>query len=77
MKNICRILTLIIVTIAFFSCSSMGEKKENTNKEKLYGTYIGENGAYQKIEDRIAVCRKHLEKSVDWKGPVVGINSSQ
>ena len=26
------------------------------------------------IEDRIAVCRKHLEKSVDWKGPVVGIN---
>ncbi|MBL0233657.1 MAG: tRNA dihydrouridine synthase DusB [Chitinophagaceae bacterium] len=26
------------------------------------------------IEDRVAVCRKHLEKSVQWKGPVVGIN---
>ncbi len=26
------------------------------------------------IEDRIAVCRKHLQRSVEWKGPVVGIN---
>jgi nifR3 family TIM-barrel protein len=26
------------------------------------------------IEDRIAVCRKHLKKSVEWKNPVVGIN---
>jgi tRNA-dihydrouridine synthase B len=26
------------------------------------------------LEERIVVCRKHLEKSVDWKGPVVGIN---
>ncbi|MBI1344007.1 MAG: tRNA dihydrouridine synthase DusB [Terrimonas sp.] len=26
------------------------------------------------IEDRVAVCRKHLYKSVEWKGPVVGIN---
>jgi nifR3 family TIM-barrel protein len=26
------------------------------------------------IEDRIVVCRKHLQKSVEWKGPVVGIN---
>jgi tRNA-dihydrouridine synthase B len=26
------------------------------------------------IEDRIAVCKKHLQKSVEWKGPVVGIN---
>lgn len=26
------------------------------------------------IENRIAVCRKHLVKSVEWKGPVVGIN---
>ncbi|MFT3932420.1 MAG: tRNA dihydrouridine synthase DusB [Chitinophagaceae bacterium] len=25
------------------------------------------------IEDRIAVCRKHLYKSFEWKGPVVGI----
>ena len=26
------------------------------------------------IEDRIAVCKKHLYKSVEWKNPVVGIN---
>jgi nifR3 family TIM-barrel protein len=26
------------------------------------------------IEDRVAVCRKHLYHSVNWKGPVVGIN---
>lgn len=26
------------------------------------------------IEDRVAVCRKHLRKSVEWKNPVVGIN---
>jgi tRNA-dihydrouridine synthase B len=26
------------------------------------------------IEDRVAVCRKHLQRSVEWKGPVVGIN---
>ena len=26
------------------------------------------------IEERIAVCRKHLQKSVEWKNPVVGIN---
>ena len=26
------------------------------------------------IEDRIAVCRKHLMKIVEWKNPVVGIN---
>jgi len=26
------------------------------------------------VEDRVAVCRKHLQKSVEWKGPVVGIN---
>jgi tRNA-dihydrouridine synthase B len=26
------------------------------------------------IEDRIGVCRKHLHRSVEWKGPVVGIN---
>ena len=25
------------------------------------------------IEDRIAVCKKHLHKSFEWKGPVVGI----
>jgi tRNA-dihydrouridine synthase B len=26
------------------------------------------------LEERIAVCRKHLRKSLEWKGPVVGIN---
>jgi nifR3 family TIM-barrel protein len=26
------------------------------------------------IEDRVAVCRKHLRKSIEWKNPVVGIN---
>ena len=26
------------------------------------------------IEDRVAVCRKHLFKSVEWKNPIVGIN---
>jgi len=26
------------------------------------------------VEDRVAVCRKHLHQSVSWKGPVVGIN---
>jgi nifR3 family TIM-barrel protein len=25
------------------------------------------------VEDRVAVCRKHLHKSVEWKGPIVGI----
>jgi tRNA-dihydrouridine synthase B len=26
------------------------------------------------IEERVAVARKHLHKSVEWKGPIVGIN---
>jgi tRNA-dihydrouridine synthase B len=26
------------------------------------------------LKERIDVCRKHLQKSVEWKGPVVGIN---
>ncbi len=26
------------------------------------------------LEERLVVCRKHLQKSVEWKGPVVGIN---
>ena len=26
------------------------------------------------LDERLAVCKKHLEKSVNWKGPVVGIN---
>jgi len=34
----------------------------------------GEHLAPPTIEDRVAVCRKHLYKSVEWKGPIVGIN---
>jgi nifR3 family TIM-barrel protein len=26
------------------------------------------------LEERVAVCRKHLHRSVEWKNPVVGIN---
>ncbi|MEO6329157.1 MAG: tRNA dihydrouridine synthase DusB [Ginsengibacter sp.] len=26
------------------------------------------------IEERVAVCKKHLQRSYEWKGPVVGIN---
>jgi tRNA-dihydrouridine synthase len=26
------------------------------------------------LEERIAVCKKHLHRSVEWKGPIVGIN---
>ncbi|MFT3946768.1 MAG: tRNA dihydrouridine synthase DusB [Agriterribacter sp.] len=33
----------------------------------------GEHAAPPALEERIAVCRKHLHKSVEWKGPVVGI----
>jgi tRNA-dihydrouridine synthase B len=39
--------------------------------------YFFETGEYLQpptIEQRIAVCRKHLYKSIEWKGHVVGIN---
>lgn len=26
------------------------------------------------LEERVEVCRKHLRKSLEWKGPIVGIN---
>jgi len=26
------------------------------------------------LEERIVVCKKHLHKSIEWKGPIVGIN---
>jgi tRNA-dihydrouridine synthase B len=26
------------------------------------------------LEERLEVCRKHLKKSIEWKGPIVGIN---
>ena len=34
----------------------------------------GEHLKPPSIEDRLMVCRKHLQKSIEWKGPVVGIN---
>ncbi len=34
----------------------------------------GEHLPAPTIQDRVAVCRKHLEKSVEWKNPIVGIN---
>lgn len=34
----------------------------------------GEHLPSPTVEDRVAVCRKHLQKSLEWKGPVVGIN---
>lgn len=34
----------------------------------------GEHLPSPTIADRIAVCRKHLNLSIQWKGPVVGIN---
>ncbi|MFL9481586.1 tRNA dihydrouridine synthase DusB [Chitinophagaceae bacterium LWZ2-11] len=34
----------------------------------------GELPPFPTVEERIAVCKKHLQKSVEWKGPIVGIN---
>src|SRR5215467_7257956 len=34
----------------------------------------GEHAAPPTVEERVAVCKKHLQKSVEWKNPVVGIN---
>ena len=34
----------------------------------------GEHLPSPTVEDRVAVCRKHLQKSLEWKGPIVGIN---
>jgi len=39
--------------------------------------YFLETGEYlppPTVVDRVAICRKHLRKSVEWKNPVVGIN---
>lgn len=34
----------------------------------------GEELSSPTVEERVEVCKKHLQKSVEWKGPVVGIN---
>ncbi len=33
----------------------------------------GEHLPSPSLKDRVAVCKKHLHKSVEWKGPIVGI----
>jgi nifR3 family TIM-barrel protein len=42
--------------------------------EIKYFLETGEYLAPPTVEDRVAVCRKHLRKSVEWKNHVVGIN---
>ena len=34
----------------------------------------GELMAAPSVEERVQVCRQHLRKSIEWKGPIVGIN---
>jgi tRNA-dihydrouridine synthase B len=34
----------------------------------------GELMAPPSVEERVQVCRQHLRKSIEWKGPIVGIN---
>jgi nifR3 family TIM-barrel protein len=42
--------------------------------EIKYFLRTGEHLSPPTIEQRIEVCRKHLYKSVEWKGPIVGVN---
>src|SRR3954464_3903623 len=42
-------------------------------REIKYFIKHGERMAPPSLEERIAVCKKHLSESVSWKGPVVGI----
>lgn len=43
-------------------------------KEIRHYLNTGEHLPAPTIEERIAVCRKHLHRSYEWKGPVAGIN---
>lgn len=43
------------------------------NEIKHYSA-TGEHLPPPTIEERVAVAKKHLHKSVEWKGPIVGIN---
>lgn len=43
------------------------------NEIKHYNA-TGEHLPPPTIEERVAVAKKHLHKSVEWKGPIVGIN---
>lgn len=42
-------------------------------REIKHYTRTGELPAAPTVEERVAVCKKHLHKSLDWKGPIVGI----
>jgi len=42
--------------------------------EIKYFLSTGEHLSPPTIEQRIEVCRKHLYKSLEWKGPIVGVN---
>ena len=42
-------------------------------REIKHFVQTGEMLAPPSIEERVAVCKKHLHKSFEWKGPVVGI----
>jgi tRNA-dihydrouridine synthase B len=42
--------------------------------EIKYFMQTGQHLPSPSIAERVSVARKHLQKSVDWKGPIVGIN---
>lgn len=42
-------------------------------REIKHYIHTGERLAPPTLEERVAVCKKHLQKSIEWKGPVRGI----
>ena len=44
------------------------------NNEIKHYVATGEVLAPPTIEERVKVCKNHLRRSVEWKGPIVGIN---
>ena len=43
-----------------------------TDKIKHY-LKTGEKLAPPSIEDRVAACKQHLKRSLEWKGPILGV----
>ncbi len=43
-------------------------------REIKHFVQTGELMAAPTVEERVNVCRQHLRKSIEWKGPIVGIN---
>jgi len=43
-------------------------------REIKHYVQTGELMAAPTVEERVNVCRQHLRKSIEWKGPIVGIN---